>query len=97
MIKYNKSFFINQGDVTQKTNDPIWPGFEHHFICKFQEGAIKTERVMLMTKKKSNRDFFSNQEDITQKLMTGSGQFLNSCKILSMSIYLQVSGRFSQN
>ena len=28
MIKYNKGFFINQGDVTQKTNDPIWPGFK---------------------------------------------------------------------
>ena len=64
MTKSSRDFFSSQGDVT-KMNNPIWPVFElvqdfiyFHLTCKFLDGMVKTEWLLLMTK--SNRGFFNN-------------------------------------
>ena len=56
MTKSIRGFCSNQGNVTCKINDPIWPDLglvqdviNAQRICRFQEDLIKTELVMLMT------------------------------------------------
>ena len=61
-------FFSNQGDVTLKTRDPIWPSFKHprfHPCPPYPQvsGRSKTDQVMLMIM--SNSGIFSNQRNDT--------------------------------
>ena len=56
--------------------------FHVHFICKFQEVPIKTERVMKMTK--SKRGIFSNQGEVT-KIYYPVWPYLELAWVLSMS------------
>ena len=89
MIKSNKGFFNNQGDVTQRQmiqSGQVTKSFDFicvQLVCKFQGDPIKTEQVMLMT---SHGEAFSAIRRSNSKIPSQSGQFFNSFEISSMSI-----------
>ena len=84
MTKSIRGFCSNQGNVTCKINDPIWPDLDlvqdfidAHLICRFQEDLIKT--------------------DVILRLMTWSTQFRTLMRVHPCPTYLQVSETSDEN